>query len=907
LTAVDFADQTRQTFAYDLQHRLIERIDARGAVSHYTYDYAGRVSQATHPTGETRTLAPTQKIAVPNLAAGEGTPATPASLGQPINTASFTDGRNTTTTFELDGLDRIIQQTDALTRTTVIDRDPQGNPIRITRPNGAVTTMTYDLKGNLLTSTEQAIAATTTFTYEPTFNQVTSIKDPLNHTTTITYDPKGNPLTITDADNKITTFTYDSRGLLLTSKDALNQTTTFTYDALGRLLTTTDPLNRTTTLTYDAAGNVATSQDALTRTTTFEYDTMNRLKTVTDPAGGVTQYTYDANGNLLTVKDAKNQVTTFVYDSRNRLITTTDPLGKSETYEYDATDNVTKRITPKLDEIVFAYDPVNQLLSKTLPGNLVTSYTYDQVGNLLNVTDPDSALTMTYDLANRLLTTSTTGSPNQPSATLTFTYDKAGNRLTLNDGTSSQTYGYDPLNRLTSLTNSAGSFTLAYDALSRRTSLTLPNGTQTTYTYDPASQVTQVLHQLTATSTQINQAAYAYNGVGNRTSLTDRRGVQSFAYDNLDRLTSATHPLPPTSQIFAYDVVGNRTSGGSVVNAGNQLTEDAQFVYEYDANGSQIKKTNKSTNNFTVYTYDTENRLIKVEDFAAGNPTAVATSTYRYDGLGRRIEKVTPSETRRYVYDGEDILLEYNETNTLLARYTHGPGFDEPFAMTRGGSTYFYHQDGLASVTEITDSAGITARSYGYDVWGNLLEQTGTVENPYTYTGRELDAESGLSYYRARSYNPTIGRFLSKDPAGLGKGTSPYLYVDGNPATLIDPDGLQAVPYPIPGPPLPFPLPPIAIPGSPENQRAAQATNEALQQLRDAFQRQIDKLRKGRWTCTAQCNVQSIGKGCCPDRVFGTASGPSEEIACREAKRAAVRSTPEGCYARHCKCVCQKN
>ena len=103
--------------------------------------------------------------------------------------------------------------------------------------------------------------------------------------------------------------------------------------------------------------------------------------------------------------------------------------------------------------------------------------------------------------------------------------------------------------------------------------MTLPNGMQTTYSYDPASQVTNILHQLTATSTQINQAAYAYNNVGNRTSLTDRRGAQSFGYDTLDRLTSASHPLLATPQAFAYDPVGNRTTGGTVVNAGNQLTE----------------------------------------------------------------------------------------------------------------------------------------------------------------------------------------------------------------------------------------------------------------------------------------------------------------------------------------------
>ncbi len=95
-----------------------------------------------------------------------------------------------------------------------------------------------------------------------------------------------------------------------------------------------------------------------------------------------------------------------------------------------------------------------------------------------------------------------------------------------------------------------------------------------TLSYDPASQVTQVLHQLTATNTQINQAAYAYNPVGNRTSLADRRGNQAFGYDNLDRLTSASHPLLATPQAFAYDPAGNRTTGGSIVNVGNQLTAD---------------------------------------------------------------------------------------------------------------------------------------------------------------------------------------------------------------------------------------------------------------------------------------------------------------------------------------------
>jgi RHS repeat-associated protein len=316
-------------------------------------------------------------------------------------------------------------------------------------------------------------------------------------------------------------------------------------------------------------------------------------------------------------------------------------------------------------------------------------------------------------------------------------------------------------------------------------SILLPNGTSTTYSYDPASQVTHILHQLTATSAQINQAAYAYNPVGNRTSLTDRRGPQSFGYDPLDRLTSASHPLLATPQAFAYDPVGNRTTGGSVVNAGNQLTADATHAYQYDDNGNLTRKTLLATGNFTQYTYDAEN-------FAAGNPTPAFTSTYRYDGLGRRIEKVANGQTRRYIYDGEDILLEYDGANVLQARYTHGPGIDEPIAVTRGGNTFFYHQDGLGTVTDLTDSAGATAKSYAYDAYGNLVDQTGTVDQPYTYTGREFDAETGLYHYRARYYDSQIGRFLQKDPMGfVGPEMNAYSYVTNNPTNFADPMGLK--------------------------------------------------------------------------------------------------------------------
>jgi RHS repeat-associated protein len=83
--------------------------------------------------------------------------------------------------------------------------------------------------------------------------------------------------------------------------------------------------------------------------------------------------------------------------------------------------------------------------------------------------------------------------------------------------------------------------------------------------------------------------------------------------------------------------------------------------------------------------------------------------------------------------------------------------------MNRGGSTYFYQSDGLGSVTSLSSSLGTVAASYTYDSFGNLTAQSGSATNPYQFTGRDFDSETGLYYYRARYYDPTLGRFLAED------------------------------------------------------------------------------------------------------------------------------------------------
>jgi len=274
----------------------------------------------------------------------------------------------------------------------------------------------------------------------------------------------------------------------------------------------------------------------------------------------------------------------------------------------------------------------------------------------------------------------------------------------------------------------------------------------------------------------------------------DRNGTASYTYDTLNRLIEAVSPLPTNPlESYNYDEVGNRVNsnqnGASAFNQANQLLEDASFTYQYDNNGNLTRKTNKVTLAFTNYEYDAENKLARV----VSNGTV---ADYRYDGLGRRVEKqVTQGPTTnvtRYIYDNEDILLELDGSNNLTARYTHGPGIDEPLIMEKGGASFFYHADGLGSVTELTNSSGTVVQSYTYSSFGKIESQVDpNFVQPYTFTSREFDPETGLYFYRARYYDSSSGRFLQQDPIGFAGGsTNLYKYVGNNPVNWVDPTGL---------------------------------------------------------------------------------------------------------------------
>jgi RHS repeat-associated protein len=288
----------------------------------------------------------------------------------------------------------------------------------------------------------------------------------------------------------------------------------------------------------------------------------------------------------------------------------------------------------------------------------------------------------------------------------------------------------------------------------------------------------------------------------------------NYTYDALHQLVSVDPPGPGASDTvhYAYDRAGNRVKSGlqngsgqwtapyqtyTYALAGSQTTHrlaevrDAANVQleafsEYDANGNPKKWWHGGVER-TLH-WDTLGRLRTIE-------SAGFQGHYVYDPFGRRIEKRESGVTTRYQFDGLDVVAEYsigaNGANALAATFVFGPGIDEPIKMRRGETLAAYHSDGLGSilaVSRVGSGASTDLRTYRYDAFG-VVESTGSLPTPYSFTGRELDA-SGLYYHRARYYLPSIGRFLSPDPIGLEGGINAYAYVGNNPVNFTDPVGL---------------------------------------------------------------------------------------------------------------------
>lgn len=356
-----------------------------------------------------------------------------------------------------------------------------------------------------------------------------------------------------------------------------------------------------------------------------------------------------------------------------------------------------------------------------------------------------------------------------------YNYDLNGNRtkVGLNAATMA-TYRYDAVNRLTRILDAAGAaFAFDYDATNKLAQQKGPNNVKTSYLYDGLDRLTRLTDTRGVATVKDHQ--YQYNNGSQITQITEPTITRSYAYDAVDRLTSASYTSPTQpAESYAYDAVGNRTSSHLSASYGYQpfkrMTSTSSATFVYDANGNLTSRTDGTGTR--TFVWDFENRLKQVT-LPHGNTVA-----YKYDALGRRIQR-TPSAGigANFVYDGQDVVKDFNSDGSTV-EYVNGPGIDNKLRLTDSrlsatGPLYFLH-DHLGSTTALTNSLGVVVSQINYDSFGNPSASANLTR--YTYTGREFDSDTGLYYYRARWYDPQVGRFISEDPIGLSGGINQFAY-----------------------------------------------------------------------------------------------------------------------------------
>lgn len=779
-------------YTYDSQNRMQTLTDARGiTVLQNFYDEYGRVSKqiladggeyklyyfsASTPVRVEQPVYPTGGC-IP-IFVREGEPISvssgmlcgtiyvnvPSSRAVPedstaaysVNQTVVVNPNGSSTTYRFDGQGYLLSSTDGLGGQISYERQIGTNLLlSITDRFGRKTSFTYDASGNVASVTDPD-GNIIRYEYDQIFNKLTKITDALGNTTKMSYDSKGNLVELLTPDSTHTAISYNQYGQPLSVSDALNNSTTFEYDDYGNLITTVDPLGNKTNRGYDIYSRLTGIIDPKGKITGFSFDNLDRTTGTTDAMGGKTRYAYDGNGNPLTVTDPKEQTITYTYNAWDKVLSMTDQFGRKEYYEYDLNQNLVKYTDRKGQVSDFTYDFLDRLVNAKYADGSTVGYSYDAGGRATTINDSAGGMiSLSYNNLDRVVSEMT------PLGSISYEYDALGRRTKMQvAGQEPVTYQYDASSRLTSVVGAGlAPAQIAYDTIGRRASLILPNGVTTNYSYDNARRLLNVEH-LNPLNSLLEKISYAYDANGNRTGM-NRLNVPA--------------KLPNPASNITY-------------NQANQMLTFDDKAITYDENGNMTTVTN--TCGTTTYTWDARNRL---EDISGYNPDcSPLTASFKYDALGRRIEKTIYGKTTQYLYDGWDIVQEI-ESGAVTVNYVRTLNIDEPLARVKANGTLRYYQrDALGSIITLTDETGSIKTQYVYEPFGKTETIGEAGDNPFQFAGRENDG-TGLLYERNRYYSYELQRYLSEDPIGFAGGDiNLFIRVGNNPVNWIDPYGLDA-------------------------------------------------------------------------------------------------------------------
>jgi RHS repeat-associated protein len=792
------SDNPKVIKKYDQNNNLIAEISPTGLETRYIYDELGRIVETIMPD-----LTPNNWDDNPRVK----TEYSPGSRTQ-VQTDVFGNKEE----YFYNDIGQLIRTRDLLKNDTTYTYNKGGQLETVTDPRLRTTRYIYDEKARL---TEAIFFDSSRYklTYD-TLGRVQTETNELDQKTTYEYDAFSQVKAVINALNERTEFEYDHRRNLIRVSNANQYTTRYKYDEYGRKVETTFHNGDKISMGYDNFSRVTSVTDENLNTTNYSYNNLSQLTQIEQPkqlgADGqlkdvITKYRYDNLNRLREIEDANNNVTKYEYDDFYRPTATILPMGQRNRTDYNKFGQVSSEKDFNGDTINYNYDSYGRLDRKTFTDTRIAtvSYTYDPVtSQLKTVTDGRGVTKYDYDTHDRL---QTIAMPDQK--TVSYGYDKLDNITSLTTQAGTTTYSYDKLNRLDTVKD--GNRTLAdydYDFGGNLIGTKLANGSTESRQYDSRNRLTQVTTK-NVTGTIFSDFKYTLDAVGNRLKVEEFNGrFVDYTYDSLYRLTEEkiTDASNGNRTIgYTYDLAGNRLTKTDTLeglstykydtnNRLEKLTQGTKVTnFTYDNNGSLKQRSDGSKTTTYNWINDGENRLIGV---TSSSTTGTSQQQYIYDAFGSRVASINNGVRTNYlaapIWDLPEVLMEYDSSGQITADYTHGVGL---VRSRRDGREGFYHTDGLGSTRLITDNVGLITDRYTYDAFGVLLNQTGTFGNSFGFAGEQRDSATGLDYLRARYYDPSLGRFISKDafPGYLIDPISQnnYIYAHNNPVRYTDPSG----------------------------------------------------------------------------------------------------------------------
>ena len=551
-------------------------------------------------------------------------------------------------------------------------------------------------------------------------------------------DPGGN--------NIISRSEYNDKGQVTTTYNPLGTRSEYQYDSSGRLIQTVAQNGVATENVYYPNGKIKevlvketaddnatvlnkshykytlndkqeSVTDTLGNVSLFEYDSLERIYRTIDANGNVTENAYYPDGSLWKTINAKGETEIeYKYNEDGTVYSVTDANGNSTVYDYDywgrpyrtiyPDDTYTQSyydslgrqvglLTRAKDYFEYEYDNMERL-EKEISTDRTISYTYDLLGNVKEVKDETNNETISneYDILSRLMSVTYPGEK-----TVAYDYNNLGSKIALyypdhtNDNPSYIQYAYDELGRLEKIFDSNGSEIVQYkyDILSRLKGIKYENGTYTNYSFVNAgsnnytsgsSRLAQIYNH--ANNFQDTIQYTSYDNVGNRLNKIRNGNEHVYGYDKIYQLTNVTYPTGhfAESMTYSYDPAGNRDSDmGYEVNALNQYNSVDGTSYEYDDNGNLIY------DGVNYMYYDVHNNLKAIN----------SDISYGYNALGMRSYKEVDGKRTSYLYDGSQVLCEYDNNDVMVRKFVYGPGIDSPVRMTVYRSTDIDHNGSLGT------------------------------------------------------------------------------------------------------------------------------------------------------------------------------------------------------------------